>query len=290
VAVIEVGSDSVRSDDDRRHAEVLARQIAVALQRSRLAEEAKAAAREIEAESVRSSLLASISHDFRTPLSVIVGAASTLADRYDRLDAASREALLATVENEARQMSVVAENVLQLARLSAGALALRRDWESPEEILGAVVARFRGRRLDRRLRLRVPPGLPLIYADGVLLAQVLTNLIENAIKHSPPDGAIDVEARRKESEVEIAVKDRGPGIGDGAGDELFRIFHRGQAESAESGVGLGLAIAKTVVEAHGGRIRARNRPGGGAVFRFTVPLDRAEPALGAAEAPPVAAP
>jgi two-component system sensor histidine kinase KdpD len=86
------------------------------------------------------------------------------------------------------------------------------------------------------------------------------------------------------------VKDRGPGIGDNDGDELFRIFHRGRAESAETGVGLGLAIAKTVVEAHGGRIRARNRPGGGAVFRFTVPLDRAEPSLGAADAPPMAAP
>jgi two-component system sensor histidine kinase KdpD len=287
VAVIDVGDGGPgKTEDDLRHAETLVRQIAVAIQRSRLSEQAYAAAREVEAESVRSALLASISHDFRTPLAVIIGAASTLSERYDRLDAAQRSALLSTVESEAAQMNAVAENVLQLAKLSSGVLALRRDWESLEEVIGAVVARFRARKLDRRLRTHVPSGLPLVYVDGVLVAQVAVNLIDNAVKHSPPDGTIEIDVHRKDSEVEVSVKDRGSGIGDGDDAALFQKFYRGRAESAESGIGLGLAICKAVVEAHGGRIWARNRSGGGAVFRFTLPLDRPEPTVAAEVAGP----
>jgi two-component system sensor histidine kinase KdpD len=175
------------------------------------------------------------------------------------------------------QMSGVAENILQLARLSSGSLALRRDWQSIEEIVGSVVGRHRRRGLQRRLTVHVERGLPLVHADAVLLSQVLANLIDNALKHAPADTPIEIDARAGEGAVEVAVKDRGPGLGDGAPARLFEKFTRGRAEGSDGGVGLGLAICKAVIEAHGGRIWARNRPGGGADFRFTLPATEAEP-------------
>jgi two-component system sensor histidine kinase KdpD len=285
VAVIEVGESTARGEEDRRHAEALARQIAVAIGRARLGAQAEAAARDAAAESVRSALLASISHDFRTPLAVIVGAAGTLAAERDRLDEGKRAALLATIEHEATQMSAIAENILQLARLSSGPLALRRDWQSIEEVVGSVVGRHRRRGSGRRLSVHLTNRLPLVRADAVLLSQVLSNLIDNAVRHAPGDSPIEIEARGKDDTVEVAVKDRGPGLGDGDPARFFESFVRGRTETDSGGVGLGLAIARAVIEAHGGRIWARNRPGGGAEFRFTLPaaaVERgADDALGA---------
>ncbi|MGE5540365.1 MAG: ATP-binding protein [Gemmatimonas sp.] len=275
VAVIGVGDGTERTEDDRLHAEALARQIAVAIERTRLGAKAEAAARDVVAESVRSALLAAISHDFRTPLAVIIGAAGTLADRGDRMDAEERAGLLATIEREATEMSAVAENILQLARLSSGALALRRDWQSIEEIVGSVVGRHRRRGSERRVTAHVARDLPLVRADAVLLSQVVANLIDNAVKHAPGDSPIEVDARARDDAIEIAVKDRGPGLGEGDPARLFDAFIRGRTEATDVGVGLGLAICKAVVEAHGGRIWARNRPGGGAEFRLTLPT--AEP-------------
>jgi two-component system, OmpR family, sensor histidine kinase KdpD len=285
VIVVAVGTDSPgKTDDDRRHAEAFGRQLAVAIQRARLTEETRRAAREVEAESVRSALLASISHDFRTPLAVIIGAASTLAERGESLPPDRRLALLRTVENEAAEMNTMAENILQLARLSSGALSLRRDWESLEEIVGAVISRFRQRGLERRLRVRVPADLPLVRVDAVLVSQALTNLIDNAIRHAPGESTIDVKLRRKGGVVEVAGKDRGPGIGDSDAERLFRKFTRGRAETADGGVGLGLAIVKAVIDAHRGSVEARNRPSGGAVFGFSLPLEDALPTIAAGDA------
>jgi two-component system sensor histidine kinase KdpD len=185
--------------------------------------------------------------------------------------------LLATIEHEATQMSAIAENILQLARLSSGPLALRRDWQSIEEIVGSVVGRHRRRGSGRRLSIHLTHGLPLVRADAVLLSQVLSNLIDNAVRHAPGDSPIEIEARGKDDTVEVAVKDRGPGLGDGDPARFFESFVRGRAETDSGGVGLGLAIAKAVIDAHGGRIWARNRPGGGAEFRFTLPAAAVEP-------------
>jgi two-component system sensor histidine kinase KdpD len=280
VVVVAVGSDAPgKTDDDRRHAEAFARQIAVALQRARLSAEARQAAREAEAESARSALLASISHDFRTPLSVIVGAASTLAERRERLPPERWTALLRTIESEAVDMNAMAENILQLARLSSGALALRRDWESLEEIVGGVIARFRARGLEHRLRARVAPDLPLVRVDAVLVSQALTNLVDNAIKHAPADSEVVIAVRRRAGAVEIAVRDRGPGIGADDAGRLFERFTQGRDETTDRGVGLGLAIVKAVAEAHGGRVAAANRQTGGAVFSFTLPVSDAVPRI-----------
>lgn len=277
VAIVDLsGRERSVSDEDRRHLEIMVRQVAMALQLARVRKEARAAALEAHSESVRNALLASISHDLRTPLSVIVGCASTLSEQRGRISAAREAELLRTIEDEAAQMAATAENILQLARLSSGALSLHRDWQSLEEIVGSVIGRFRRRGLDRRIRARVPAGLPLVHADAVLVAQVLANLIENAVKHAPPDTAVELEVRKGDDDFVIAVKDRGPGIGGVNPPLLFTKFHRGRKESSGGGVGLGLAICKAIVEAHGGRIEARNRRAGGAVFEFTLP--RAEPA------------
>ncbi|MGE5338621.1 MAG: DUF4118 domain-containing protein [Gemmatimonadota bacterium] len=263
--------------DDQLQLEALARLIATALQRVRLGERASAAAAEAHMESVRSALLASISHDLRTPLAVIVGSASTLREQAGQLDAERCAALLRTIESEAAHMTDVAENVLQLARLSAGPLALRRDWESLEEIVGSVVARLRQRNPSRAITARLATGLPLVHVDAVLLAQVLTNLIENAIVHAP-GAAVEVEAQRRGDEIEVAVSDRGPGLGALDPAALFVCRPRpGDRAPGARGAGLGLPICKAAIEAHGGSISAAGRPGGGAVFRFTLPLVASAP-------------
>jgi two-component system sensor histidine kinase KdpD len=284
VVVAAIGTDGPgKTDDDRRHAEGFAHQLAVAMQRARLSEEARRAARDAEAEAVRSALLASISHDFRTPLAVIVGAASTLAERGESVPSDQRTALLRTIESEATGMNAVAENILQLARLSSGAMALRTDWESLEEIVGAVIGRFRRRGLDHRLTARVPAGLPLMRVDAVLVSQALANLIDNALKHAPADSAIEVAVRCADHAVDVAVKDRGPGIG-GDAARLFERFVQGRGETADRGVGLGLAIVKAVAEAHGGEVSAGNRRNGGAVFRMTLPVKDSVPTVAAEDA------
>lgn len=181
-------------------------------------------------------------------------------------------------------MNAVAENILQLARLSSGTLALRTDWESLEEVVGAVIGRFRQRGLQHRLKTRVPADLPLVRVDAVLVSQALINLIDNALKHAPPDSAVDVAVQRKEHVVDVAVKDRGLGIGDDDAERLFEKFIQGRGEMTDRGVGLGLAIVKAVAEAHGGRVTASNRRNGGAVFRLILPLENSVPIVAADDA------
>ncbi|MBC8007334.1 MAG: DUF4118 domain-containing protein [Prolixibacteraceae bacterium] len=256
---------------DLRYLEAFARQVGLALQRSRLAQRARAAALEAKAEFVRNALLASISHDFRTPLAAILGSASTLSAQRELLSDDQQRSLLRAIEDEAKQMTATAENILQLARLSSGTAILRRDWESVEEMVGAVIRRFRGRG-EQRIRAQVDAGLPLVHVDAVLIAQVLANLLENAVHHAPPETQIDVSARAHDQAIMLAVQDRGRGLGAADPARLFDKFHRGEGEPAHGGVGLGLAICKAIVEMHGGTISASNRHEGGATFAFNLPF------------------
>jgi len=268
--------------EDLRHLEALGRLIAAALHRTRLSEAARKAAAEAEIEGARSTLLASISHDLRTPLAVIVGSASTLREQGAQLGAERCVELLRTIEAEATQMTTTAENVLQLARLSTGSLALRRDWESLEEIVGSVISRLRRRGETHAFNARVPSTLPLVRVDAALIAQVLTNLLENAITYAPSGGPIEVDVERRGDLLEISVSDRGSGLGDQDPERLFERYYRGRADKAGEevkGAGLGLAICKAIVEAHGGAIAATNRAGGGATFRFTLPVSRDAPSV-----------
>jgi two-component system, OmpR family, sensor histidine kinase KdpD len=250
--------------------DVLASQTAMAIERTRSQHAAEAARMQMETEQMRSSLLSAVSHDLRTPLSSITGAASTLRAQGDKLEAETRQELLESIADEAERLSRLVSNLLDMTRLESG-VELRRDFYPLEEIVGAALQRME-RQLERRpVTTSLPDSIPLVYADDVLLGQLVINLLENAIKYSPKGSPIEVAAQAQDDAVILEVRDRGPGF---ALDEITRIFakfYRGKADGAR-GVGLGLAICRAITEAHEGTIEALNRPGGGAIVRIRLPV------------------
>jgi two-component system sensor histidine kinase KdpD len=256
--------------------EVFANQIALAVERGLLADEAQQAQLRIEAEQLRSSLLSSVSHDLRTPLTSITGAASTLLASGDSLDAVTRKELAEAIHEEADRLNRLVTNLLDITRLESGA-AVHRDWQPLEEVVGAALGRM-GRRLEGRpVHTDLPSTLPLVSIDGVLLEQVFLNLLDNALKYTPPGTAIEISAEASKNEVIVSVADRGPGLSPAAIAQIFDKFYRGETARTPSGVGLGLTICRAIVQAHGGGIWAENREGGGLVFRFTLPLPDTPP-------------
>ncbi|HLX81584.1 MAG TPA: sensor histidine kinase KdpD [Burkholderiales bacterium] len=255
--------------------ETFAAQIALALERARLAEHAQQASIDAETEGLRNALLASISHDLRTPLAVISGASSSLAERGERLSAAERAALARSIFEQSQQMGQLIANVLEMTRLEAGIIALNRDWHALGEIAGAVLRRLRQPLAAHPVVLALPGDLPLARADATLIEQVLANLLENAAKYTPAGTAITLRAERSEGGLLISVEDAGPGLPAGNPEKLFAKFQRGAAEGAIGGAGLGLAICRAIVRLHGGKIWAERPAGGGAAFRFTLPLEPA---------------
>jgi two-component system sensor histidine kinase KdpD len=257
---------------EQRHLlETFAGQIALALERAALAEEAERARVAAETESLRNTLLASISHDLRTPLAVIAGASSALNDTSTAFDEQSRRLLASSIENKAREMTQIISNVLDLMRLEAGNVMLHRDWQSVDDLVGSALDRLTLQLADHPVELDLPPELPPVYVDGALMLQVFTNLLENAAKHTPPQTRIIVRASAAETYVRVVVDDTGPGP-PGDPERLFEKFQRGRDEGNTGGAGLGLAICRTIVNLHGGRIEAARRPGGGARFTFTLPV------------------
>jgi two-component system sensor histidine kinase KdpD len=237
---------------------------------------------EAETERIRAALLASISHDLRTPLAVITGASSSLAERGERLSAEERHALAQSIFHQSREMSELVTKVLQMTRLESGAIALERDWDSLGEIAGAVLRRLRDRLATHMVMVDLPDDLPLVRVDASLIEQALGNLLENAARHTPPRTLIRLRAQRHGSELVISVEDFGPGLPEGDLERLFEKFHHGRA----GGVGLGLAICRAVVQLHQGRIWAEQLPGGGTAFRFTLPLEEPPPVPAEATAIP----
>jgi two-component system sensor histidine kinase KdpD len=255
--------------------ETFAGQIALALERAQLAEQAQRATIDAQAEGLRNALLASISHDLRTPLAVIAGASSSLAERGEQLSPAERAALARSIYGQSRQMGELVAKVLDMTRLEAGGIALARDWHALGEIVGAVLRRFAERLAAHPVRVELPADLPLARVDATLIEQVLANLLENAAKYTPAGTPILIRAAAAGGEALVSVEDEGPGLPPGDPEQLFAKFERGTAEGAISGVGLGLAICRAIVRLHGGRIWAERRPQGGAAFRFTLPLEEA---------------
>ena len=168
-------------------------------------------------------------------------------------------------------MSEVVAKVLDLARLQSGAARVARDWHPIEEIVGSALARLRNRLAGHPVSMRLPAPPALVHVDAVLLEQVVANLLENAAKYTPPGTPIAIDAALEDRELRLSVSDRGPGFRPGDEDRLFEKFHRGTPEKGPGGAGLGLAICRAVVEAHGGTIRAENLKGGGAAFRVALP-------------------
>jgi two-component system sensor histidine kinase KdpD len=248
--------------------ETFASLVAVALDRALLAEEAEAARVRAEAERVRSALLSAVSHDLRTPLTAITGAATAVLAGDVRLESSTQRELIESVRDEAERLNRLVNNLLDVTRLEAGSLQLRREWIPLEELVGVALQRLAKPLGDRKVITRLPEDLPPVHVDGLLVGQVLINLLENAAKHTPAGQPVEIEARRGESEVVVEIADRGPGLPHG---EERRIFEKFYGSGATGGAGLGLTICRAIVEAHGGRIDAENRAGGGAVFRFTLP-------------------
>jgi two-component system sensor histidine kinase KdpD len=257
---------------EQRHLlETFAAQIALALERADLAEEAELSRVTAETESLRNTLLASISHDLRTPLAVIAGASSALNDSSLVFDEAARGQLTASIELRAHEMSEIISNVLDLMRFEAGRVALRRDWQTMDDLLGAALARVGLRLAHHIVDIDLPADLPAVYADAPLITQVLTNLLENAAKHTPAGTRVIISAGPDAEFVRVVVANTGPNLPAGDSERLFAKFQRGRDEGNTGGAGLGLAICRAIVNAHGGTISAMERPGGGASFAFTLP-------------------
>jgi len=253
--------------------------VAQAIERIRSAERAKMAAVQTETRRLRDSLLNSISYDLRTPVAAIAGWACALAKEDTTLDPEDRRELGRAICEDALRLSGQIDDILDLASLDAGAVRLNKQRHTVEEIVGTVLTRLQKRLDGRPVSVKLPRDLPLVYVDAVMIEQVLVNLLENAVRYTPPGSPIDIRAEQSPLMVTVSVADRGPGIPKGQEEQIFEKFHRTQRESAQSGVGLGLAICRAIVETHGGWIRAKNRGTGGAIFSFTLPLELSPPTI-----------
>ncbi|MGE4241468.1 sensor histidine kinase [Ramlibacter sp.] len=269
---------AARDDEGREHAQALCALVGQALARLRLADSVRAAEERSRWHRTQNTFLAAVSHDFRTPLAAIKGAASSLRTQRDKLPASEQARLAESIAAEADHLSSLTENTLQLARLENSG-ELRLDWESMEEIVGAVLARVRQRDPARRIQSRVPSGLPLIQADPVLLTQLLENLLDNALKYSTD--AIALEVRVVEGAMRVEVHDRGPGIAADAEASVFEAYRRND-RAGRRGAGLGLAVGRAIARAHGGELTVRPREGGGSTFALAIPVAAAQPEARAA--------
>jgi two-component system sensor histidine kinase KdpD len=274
---------SLDAPEQLHQLETFASQTALAIERANLADQARDAQVRVESERLRNSLLSSVSHDLRTPLTTITGAISAILENGGRLDAKARQELLESAREEAERLNRLVQNLLEMTRLESGALQLQKEWHPLEEVIGAALSRLGKRLANRRVTTRVPSDLPLVAIDDVLIEQVLVNLLDNAIKYTPPGSPVTIIATATDRAVTVEVADRGPGLPPGEEDKVFEKFYRGHP-AASRGAGLGLAICHGIVKAHGGRIWAQNLPEGGVAFLFTLPLAEAPPASVAAGA------
>jgi two-component system, OmpR family, sensor histidine kinase KdpD len=276
LAVLPANPRRVLLPEQRHLLETFASQIGLALERARLAEAAEEASLAAERESLRNTLLAAISHDLRTPLAVMAGAGSALAEHGATLDPATRVMLARSVETKAREMSELVSNVLDLMRFESGTVSLRRDWQTLDDLAGTALRSLDTRLARHPVELRIPADLPPIYVDGTLVVQVFTNLLDNIAKYTPAGTRVWISAAVDGAQVRVRVEDDGPGLPPGDPGRLFDKFQRGSGEGSIVGVGLGLAICQAIVRTHGGQIEAQRRPGGGARFEFTLPLTKPE--------------
>ncbi len=253
--------------------ETFAGQIALALERAHLTEVAEQSSLAAERETLRNTLLASISHDLRTPLAVMAGAGGTLAQHGAALDEATRVELARSIESRAREMSELVSNVLDLVRFESGQVLLRRDWQTLDDLVGSALSRDAGKLAAHPVEVRLPADLPPVYVDATLIVQLFANLFDNIAKYTPAGTHVTVSAIAdgEREFVQVWVDDDGPGLPPGDPARLFDKFQRGSDEAAAVGVGLGLAICQAIVRAHGGVIEAQRRETGGARFAFTLP-------------------
>lgn len=248
----------------------LASVVAIAVERLHYVEVAQSSQVQIVSERLRSSILSALSHDLRTPLTALVGLADSLTLVRPQLPAEAMETAEA-IREQALRLSGLVGNLLDMARLHAGRVTLRKEWQLIEEVVGASI-QLLGRSLaNHQVRVALPRDMPLVEFDAVLIERVFCNLLENAAKYAPPGALIEISGNVKNGSVEVSVCDQGPGFPPDKQGALFEMFVRGAPESATPGVGLGLAICRAIIDAHGGTIHVANRPEGGACVTFTLP-------------------
>ncbi|MEP7363294.1 MAG: sensor histidine kinase KdpD [Acidobacteriota bacterium] len=258
--------------------EMFAGQAALAIERALVTAAANDAELRAQAEQLKTSLLSAVSHDLRTPLTSITGAATTLIEQEGKLDAQTRHELLEGIAEESARLARLVKNLLDMTRLESGAVELNKDWHPLEEVVGAALRHDEQLLRDRPIDVRIPANLPMVRIDDVLFEQVFLNLLENSCKYTPPGERIEIVAHATAEHVVVEFADSGPGFAPGEEEKVFEKFVRGSSPAAR-GAGLGLTICRAIVEAHGGTIRATNRAAGGALLTICLPLDPDSPSL-----------
>jgi len=268
------GAGWLQSPEQRRQLDTFATLAAIALERVHYIEVAQQALVGMESERLRNSLLAALGHDLRTPLTLLVGVSESLAASRPSLTA-QQLALAGTLKSEALRMNTLVANLLDMARIQSGGVHLHLEWQSLEEVVGSALRASAPLLAGHAVSAALPADLPLLQFDAPLLERVLCNVLENAAKYSPPGSRIAIDALVRSERVELRITDNVPGLPPGREEAIFEKFTRGRQESDTPGVGLGLAICRAIVEAHGGRIHAEQAPGGGA--RIVIALERGAP-------------
>ena len=262
-----------RDADELSMLEACANLVALSLERDQLMEESHAAQTQVETEQLRNSLLTSISHDLRTPLATIAVTTQGLIDEGGESRIAEKQEVLETIVDETRLLGRQVDNLLDWGRLNSTATPLARDWQVLDELVGVALFRLRRELASHDVRIDLPADLPLLWIAGDLMVQVLVNLLSNAARYTPAESRIEISGRRAGDRLEVTVADNGPGIPAGSEEAIFEKFVRGADKVADGrrGLGLGLSICRSIVAAHDGTIRARNRPIGGAEFVISLP-------------------
>jgi two-component system sensor histidine kinase KdpD len=266
------------NQSNRLFLEKIASQVEMALERHYLSGEQRRMLIESEKEKMRSNLLRGISHDLRTPLTGILGASSAILENGDEFDKKTHDTLVYNIKEEAQWLIRMVENLLSITRISEGPMNVKKTPEAAEEIVAEAISRIRKRFSKRKFSVIVPEELLMVPMDGTLIEQVIINLLENAVKHSPEDSIIEVKVKKSEHLAIFEVSDHGKGISEQDLPYLFETYIPDRERSLDSsrGMGIGLSICKSIVKAHHGIIEAENKKNGGAVFRFTLPLEDSE--------------
>lgn len=262
--------------EQQRLLETCASLVALAIERDISVLEVQQAQVQVETEQLRNSLLSSVSHDLRTPLAAMAGAANSLLSEREKLPDISRTEMLQSIVDESLRLSRLVDNLLDMTRLESGHLELNRQWHVIEELVCSALSRLKGPLSQHTITTDLPADLPLVFVDGLLLEQVFVNLLENAARHTPHHSTIEITARLTRDAIEIIVADNGPGLPPGTEERIFEKFFQANRHTPDGrrGVGLGLAICRAIIDIHGGRIQATNRASGGAEFRIRLPMSQ----------------
>jgi len=278
IAVAPADGDADRLLAQRERLETMASLAAIAVERVHYVDVAQHTQVQVVSERLRSSILSALSHDLRTPLTALVGLADSLTVSKPPLEANALETAEA-IREQAERLAGLVGNLLDMARLHAGEVTLQKEWQPIEEVIGASI-KLLGRALaEHPVKVALAEDFPLLEFDAVLIERVFCNLLENAAKYSPAGSPIEIDVHERDGKAEISVADSGRGFSSGNSHPIFEMFVRGETESSTPGVGLGLAISRAIVEAHGGSISAANRPQGGASVSFTLPLGNPPPVV-----------